>query len=164
MFRIVKKLLMLWSVCFAVYWVYVAPVFMEYGGGNCLLDGRKQGAHTDFLFGFRWIKWKQTVVCGVAPPVQDFGSQDYFTIGTDNTKSPKPIPPGGRWQLSHATVKTRLWTVRLPYFAVTSPGHYHFRLGWRWDDNDNFYTFSIAMKKIPYDWERLLYYWSRHEC
>ncbi len=130
----------------AGYVVYVAPVFLQYGGAGCLSDERRNETHHDYIFGLRWVKWRDTVVCGIDPPTQDEGNQD-DNILVNGRRAPLPIPPDGEWQKSHADAQTSYWPVRLDYLAATFPGSYHFRIGWRWDNIDNIFVFSISVKK-----------------
>ena len=138
--------------------VYVSPVFLEYGGGDCLVDSRKNGYHSDYLWGYAPVKWSHTVLCGIEAPIQDAGNQRY-DVWVLGRPAPKPVPLPGEWQVSHTTVRTRLWNVRLYYFAATTLGLYHVRIGWRWDDLDDFFLFSVVpLKKLPYSWEKMLWY------
>lgn len=152
-----RKLVWLFFIAlapFVLYGIYVLPVFLENGGSRCLKDERSEGYHSDYVWGAIRVKWKYTVVCGIWPPVQDAGNQDY-RIGAN----PKPIPLPGQWQRSHTTVRTRWWVVRLDYVAYTHRTMHHTRIGWRWDDVDDFFLFSIVpVKKLPYNWERILWY------
>jgi hypothetical protein len=157
----VLKILLAIAIPLVSYCVYVAPVFLEHGGVGCLTDERRYGNHNDYIKGLRWIGWRYTVICGIGPPVQDGGNQDYHD-GVEHNKAPKPIPPAGERQLSHTDVKTKYWNVRLHYAAITLPGQYHARIGWRWDDVDNFYVFTISIKKIPINMDIHLLNWETH--
>ena len=152
--KVLFALLILFLLIVA-YGIYVSPVFIENGGGGCLNDERRYGSHSDYIWGLRWIKWRDTVICGIAPPIQDSGNQDYH----DHRGAPKPIPPAGEWQWSHAKIQTKYWNVRLDYVAITLPGRYHARLGWRWDDIDNVYLFSLSIKRIQINMDLQLLYW-----
>ncbi len=137
------------------YGIYVLPVFLEYGGGGCLVDKRKDGYHADYLWGLiTFVKWKDTVLCGIDPPLMVLGNQSYSTY----EGHPKPIPLPGQWQVSRTVVSTSYWKVKLYYVAYTNKEMYHTRIGWRWDDLDDFFLFSIVpAKKLPYNWERVLW-------
>ena len=143
--------------CALLYGLYVLPVFLEHSGANCLADGRKTGSHADYIRPLRWVKWKYTVVCGIDPPVQDHGNQDFHTSLVSHRLGVKPIPPPGQWQHSHAVAHNRIfWNVRMDYLAIRLKNGLHARLGWRWDDVDGFYVFSLSIKKIPDNGERCL--------
>lgn len=168
MLRLFRKFLRVFKIPLIIaspfigYGIYIAPVFLEYGGGGCLVDQRKEGYHTDYLWGYLpGIKWKWTVLCGLGPPTQDAGNQDYH-VGPHEANHPKPIPLPGQWQLSHRLAKTRWWwDVRLHYFARTDRHGHHSRIGWRWDDKDNLYLPSLVIwKNIDYVkdyWEAILW-------
>ena len=139
---------------FTAYSIYILPMLLEHGGGKCLVDERKNGYHTDYVWGYvKGIKWKDTVFCDIEPPLQVAGNQKYFFY-----LNPKPIPPPRQWQLSKSVVKTSYWDVSLWYFAFTTGSRFHGRIGWRWDDIDNFFLFSVVpAKRIPLDWELCLW-------
>ena len=150
----------------AAYAWYIAPVYKEFGGASCLQDARRDGVHTDYMWGLiRWVQWKNTVVCGIDPPVLDGGNQDYH-YGSDHLKQPKPIPLPGEWQRSHAIARLKNGKTRkLPYIAITLPNGWHARLGWRWDDLDDFYIFSfVIFKKISPNLERINFLRSHNFC
>lgn len=113
--------------------------------------------HSDYPPGLRRIKRKKTSWLGL-PPKKWFGSATvfrvwYFYAGellhrTDPTivgdgqnylmyEHPLPIPADGQWWFG--------WPF---YFAITTKGGTHFRIGFRWDDIDCYYSISIAFKKI----------------
>lgn len=142
--------------------VYLRPVFREYGGASCLTDARRNAVHTDYLWGMLKIPWKDTVLCGLPPPVQDGGNQNYRSWEPDGP--PKPIPLDGQWQWSHLDVRLKSGGKRrLYYLAVTWPNHYHQRIGVRWDDKDHLYFPTLVLlKKLPYNWGVKLFYRELH--
>lgn len=152
------------------YGLYVTPMLVQNGGGHCIADERKYDYHTDYLWGYiSFVPWKHTVFCGIDPPVQHIGNQDFdrwVTIGESSLTgryAPKPIPLPGQWQVSSTVVKTMWWDVRLHYVAFTTKGMRHGRIGWRWDDIDEFFLPSLViMKNLPYNWERIMIY--RYVC
>ncbi|MDR3642583.1 MAG: hypothetical protein P4L74_03085 [Candidatus Doudnabacteria bacterium] len=154
------KILLIIAMPFIAYVIYLAPAFAEHGGAACFspIDSRRTGKHNDYVWLFQWINWRNTVLCGIEPPTQDSGTQDYH-VGSEHHFAPKPIPPLGQWQASHVDVKTKLWTVRLKYYAIKLPNGYHARIGWRWDDVDNLYFLTVSIKKIPEDWDKKLADW-----
>jgi len=144
------------AVIVLTYSIYVLPVILDYGGGRCLPDYLKNSYHTDYLWGWLKVKWEQNALCGISAPTQAHCNQEY-DAGLVGDRHPKPVSLPGQWQISYADVTPRWWNVRLYYFAFTNSNMYHGRIGWRWDDLDNFYLFSVAFKKIPYNWERILW-------
>lgn len=152
--------MLLCSIFPLAFCIYVAPVFLDYGGGECLQDERRYTTHSDYLWGLKWVKWQHTVLCGIDPPRQIGGNQDYHD--GPHGSPPKPIPPAGEWQISYAAAKTRSWKVYLPYAAVTLRGNYHARVGLRWDDKDNLYLPTLSIKKIPPNWGVLLWHRQQH--
>jgi len=59
---------------------------------------------------------------------------------------PKPITAPGTWQISK--FPDGPWYAW--YFAFTTKGGTHFRIGARWDDVDSYTEFpSIAIKRVP---------------
>ena len=51
-----------------------------------------------------------------------------------------PLPQRGEWQLS-LVQERKGWPIYVPYFAFTTKGGWHFRVGCRWDTVDHYYTY-----------------------
>lgn len=85
--------------------------------------------HTDFLKPFQWIPRTALVWTGPAPDISQ-------VIMGNVTPPLKPIPKPGEWMV-------------LPgYLASTTIEGVHDRLGWRWDDQDQYFELSVALKHI----------------
>ena len=117
-------------------------------GNRCLPEWLRGKTHDDYYLTWtRWIPRSATSWCIKAPPIQLLGNQEGEALAADGTIGPKPIPRPGEWQLSIVQIK-KGWPFFLPYFAWTTEQGTHFRLGARWDDVDQYYTFpSIAIAK-----------------
>lgn len=125
------------------------------------LEGLKQ---SDYAFRGRpfalisEVRRKTVALCLVEPPRQDLGNQVGHPWLAKYLGPPPVAAPasGWQWQVSHTTVDERS-SFPLFYFAVTAPrgwllrekrGAWHARLGFRWDDTDGYYVFSVASKWI----------------
>ena len=87
---------------------------------GCLPDHLKDKKHDDWPWPFRYVPRSWTAFCGKDPGY-------------------KPIPEPGK-------AVRHLWP---PYFAVTTKGRWHFRIGARWDDVDHYFQFpTFTIKKI----------------
>lgn len=87
--------------------------------------------------------------------VDDYGSTEYapnpcvtcetvYESHSDEWFHPKPITQPGSWQFSYFPLGP--WFAW--YFAFTTKGGIHFRIGARWDDVDDYVEFpSIAIKR-----------------
>jgi hypothetical protein len=84
--------------------------------------------HSDWLKAFQWVPRRLTTWVGPAPTVKD--------IIAGNVTELKPIPLDGEWYVMRG------------YFASTSKGGLHFRIGWRWDNVDSYWTLSFSLKKV----------------
>lgn len=106
------------------------------------------GVHTDYRFEFfQSVPRSYTSRCFVSPPILILGNQEHWARDRAGVIGPKPIPRKGEWQLSLVQWRQG-WPVILPYFALTTIGGWHFRIGPRWDDIDHYYTFpSFAIKQ-----------------
>jgi len=116
-------------------------------GRGCLPEHLKERLHDDYdIPGTKWIPFAATSFCFVEPPIQILGNQDFNYPGLNNKMGPKPIPLPGQWQFTIVQEK-KGWPLYLPYFAFTTKGGIHFRIGARWDDIDNYYVFpSFGIK------------------
>lgn len=125
------------------------------------LEGVVQGDYRfrEFRFaGIHRTERKKVIFCLVEPPRQDFGNQ-VSAPWLAKYLGPIPVPrPSDRWQwqISHTTAHEQS-SFPLGYFAITAPrgwmrpthrGAWHARIGFRWDDMDGYYVFSIAFKWI----------------
>jgi hypothetical protein len=87
-----------------------------------------KGKHTDWVWPLSYIPRRWTAWSSTNEPRKIIGSA---TGHLD-------IPPRGTWVLA--------WP---PYFAVTLPNGAHFRLGFRHDYQDHYYTFvPLTLKKL----------------
>lgn len=84
-----------------------------------------KGLHTDWLKPFQWVPRTVTVWLGPAPTTDD------VLMGVWNGK---PIPAPGQW------------FVLKGYLASTTAEGVQDRLGWRFDDVDQYFELSIALK------------------
>lgn len=107
--------------------------------------------HNDFPWPLKWVprgwtafKWgKPRLVSGYVNPWHH-AEQDDLVQAFGDGPHPKPITSPGTWQLS-----------RFPggpwwawYFAFTTRGGTHFRIGARWDDVDGYVEWpSVAVKR-----------------
>jgi hypothetical protein len=101
--------------------------------------------HADYPWGLRWIPRGWTAFKWGAPR-QVLGNQKHGTLASYPGWDPKPIGEPGTWQLSR--FPDGPWYAW--YFAFTTKGGTHFRIGARWDDVDSYTEFpSIAIKRVP---------------
>jgi hypothetical protein len=104
----------------------------------------KDAPHGDYLF-FKSIPVSWSSFRFSEPPKLLIGNNLLFHKGRDGGYGPAPIPQKGGWQIAVIQEKTG-WPIFLPYFAITTGGGWHFRIGCRWDDVDHYYVFpSIAV-------------------
>jgi hypothetical protein len=80
-------------------------------------------------------------------PKMVFGNQKHVKIdGSEPVAHPKPVGEPGSWQVS----KYPLGPWYAWYLAFTTKGGWHFRIGARWDDQDNYVQFpTIARRHLP---------------
>lgn len=106
---------------------------------ECLPAALEWELHNDYPSSLRWIPRQTTSWCMAGPPVVVFG---------DQRRGPLPVPPPGDVQLSFVRVRRDL-PFFLPYFAATTEGKWHFRIGARWNPLEGYYTFpSFTLKKL----------------
>lgn len=84
--------------------------------------------HDDFPAPFRWIPRRWTTWVGPAPTVLD------VLDGNANGSNLKPVPAKGEWYILRG------------YMASTTEEGVHNRLGWRYDDVDDYWTLSATVK------------------
>ena len=120
----------------------MAGLFRLLPGGRNLPHHLKKRGHDDYPLVFRWIPRSWTTF-GWGRPALMAGNQNHWQEG-----SPKPIGERGTFQISRfPDLPPPLCWVPL-YFAATTPGGVHVRLGARWDDVDAYVQFpSIALKR-----------------
>lgn len=110
-------------------------------------EGRVVGSkpHNDYPWGLRWVprgwtafKWGKPRIC-LGRLIKD-DIEEAMKVG-----GPKPITSPGTWQLSR--FPDGPWYAW--YFAFTTKGGWHFRVGARWDDVDDYVEMpSIAIKRV----------------
>ncbi len=102
--------------------------------------------HTDFPWPMSLIPRAWTAFSW-GSPVMVKGNQHLnndCSLGLYCAGHPLPIGEPGSWQLSRFPKGPR-WAW---YFAFTTKGRVHFRIGARWDNEDNYVEFpSIAVKR-----------------
>lgn len=137
-------------------------VIKKYGGAHCLPESVRWKDHDDYYFGFlQHIPRRATCFCGVPPPTQRGGNQDYWGVDDEGRSYPMPIPRPGEFQ--HSVVEIKDMNTVLHYYAINLPRSWllphglHLRIGWRYDNIDGFYTWSISRKTIEPHWECLLF-------
>ena len=84
--------------------------------------------HTDWLKPFQWVPRTLTVWVGPPPAIND--------VIDGNVSELKPIPKNGEWYVMHG------------YMASTTEDGIHNRLGFRYDNVDNIWVLSVALKII----------------
>src|SRR2546425_91559 len=102
--------------------------------------------HTDWPKLLRWVPRSWTAfIAGIPKKVAGNAPLDRCTWGCLQTTAvcerrdtayPKPIPDPGFW-----------WLGRPFYFAFQTKGRIHARIGFRYDDVDGYYTFTIQPYK-----------------
>lgn len=95
-------------------------------------------AHKDWAI--KWLRWvprKWTAWVG-SFPVKIFGNakEVLFTGPNYSIFAPKPIPDPGEW-----------WFGSPVYFAWHMKNGWYIRAGFRWDNNDNYFTLSFTVKR-----------------
>lgn len=153
----VKKKWKLWKLGLAVIAGYAILICLasimpgpDLVGNRCLPKWLQGEAHTDYYLSWtRWIPRSATSWCIDEAPVQLLGNQKEKAVARNGAVGPKPIPGPGEWQMSAVQLKNG-WPLFLPYFAFTTKGGTHLRIGCRWDDVDHYYTFpSFALAVSP---------------
>lgn len=100
--------------------------------------------HWDYPAALRWVPRSWTSFQWGRPRMI-LGNQ-----GDRRYNSPKPIGRPGTFQISRYPALPAPFRWMPLYFAATTPGGWHLRLGARWDDEDHYISLpSIAIKKIP---------------
>lgn|SRR5678815_3220677 len=84
--------------------------------------------HDDWAKPFQWMPRKFTAWFGPAPTMAD--------VIEGNVTELKPIPKNGEWYILRG------------YMTATTEDGVHDRLGWRYDDVDDYYDFSITLKRV----------------
>jgi len=132
------------------------------GDEECLPESLRGRLHDDWPWPISLIPRSWTVVCGPDWPeapellagnsgwtLEDkdrFGhlTNEFLEFYGDRF----PIPKPKHWFISAVMYD---W-IPLPYFAITFPGGWHFRIGaLRWDDVDKYYEiWTIALHKIDF--------------
>jgi len=99
--------------------------------------------HTDYPKGLQWIPRGWTAFKWGEPKLIDGELNNFKVLGKARV-APKPIDSPGGWQLSF--YPDGPWYAL--YFAFTTKGGMHFRVGARWDDVDDYVEFpSVAIKR-----------------
>jgi len=132
------------TVCYFVLAYLLAVVSVSDCG---IPESILKGVHTDYRFAIlQSVPRSFTSYCLAGPPILLMGNQDNWAKHKNGEFGPKAIPKGGEWQLSFVRWRTG-WPVFLPYFAFNHFG-WHFRVGTRWDDVDQYYTVpTLAFKR-----------------
>lgn len=142
-----------WSVVFllavAGYFTlgYVLLSIEKLEGKTCLPTTLQHKLHWDYPHGLRWVSRSKTSWCMVQPPTLVLGNQTNYHA-QKGLSGPEAIPARGSWQLSFVQVREK-FPFFLPYFAMTTSGGWHWRVGCRWDQSDGYYTFpSGTIKRV----------------
>lgn len=128
---------------------------------ECLPERIRVGIHTDYTIAVTQRIPRNVTsfcLCDVAAPQALISSNGTvfvcpFKPGSTNVRtysegSPMPIPVPGEWHVAVMKIREDIpWYV--PYVTFTTNQGWHFRLGIRWDDVDNYYVFPSAA------WHRL---------
>jgi len=130
------------------------------GDEKCLPEHLRDRLHDDWPWPISMIPRSWTIVCGSDWPeapellAGDSGwtSEDRGRFGHfadeffEKYKERFPIPKPKHWVITAVMYD---W-IPLPYFAITLPNGWHFRIGvLRWDDVDNYYEIgTIASHKV----------------
>ena len=108
---------------------------------GCLPAHLRTRRHDDWPWPLSYIPRAWTSYCHgrfQTPPLRLWGDTPLTVFPGTAWLYPKPIPPPGHWHFADPV-----------YFAATSRGGWHFRLGARFGDVDNYYTIpSLALKRI----------------
>lgn len=88
--------------------------------------------HKDWPRILRWIPRSWTAWLGM-PPKKWFGNAPLDRpVGLPHLIYPKPIPDAGHWWFG--------WPL---YFSIQTKKGWHFRIGFRYDDVDGYYNFTV---------------------
>ena len=97
--------------------------------------------HIDWPWPFRWVPRRWTTFVGM-PPRMLWGNAPKIPHpwadgrgGGWETWIPKPIPDPGQW-----------WIGTPPYLAFQTSGGWYFRIGFRYDDVDQYFTLAFTIK------------------
>jgi hypothetical protein len=99
--------------------------------------------HWDYPKLLNWVPRGWTAFAWGMPKMVLGNQKNKKLDGTDPVWHPKPIGEPGSWQLS----KYPLGPWCAWYFAFTLKNGWHFRIGARWDDVDDYVQFPTAARR-----------------